>query len=308
MAEKQTNYLNYLNPLKVGPAIVEAIKKAHEAKDTNLLNKISIFFSSFFDKMKGIDKEKEKVKKKTKDDAEKTTKESIEEAKKASGLKEDVEDGDKEFYDEVLVMAVTSERNLEDNRKDDFDTAFEKLDNAVKHDGEEALTLDESTALGAVGLTLIYKLKAKYSDKDDFKKALDRLDKISNSSNYPLKKLLSLPVLSIFKVKMDEGSNMTDALSLLGKFGMGIGDAMTLLKIKNSPLEDKVVDVLKEKVLPNTDREKVEIVANKINEIITKKPGRIDSDSLAEIAFNVDNKDLKKLIVILGGKEDSNLA
>lgn len=319
MSENPAKSPNFIEKaVRFFPALGNALKEAFQSKDKNLLQKIGIFWDSFKSKMDEIGKEKDKATKEAKEGTAKTVDKTLDGTRKAAGLKEGAEKADKEFYDEVLAMAHTSARGLEDGHKSDFDTAFAQLDKAMKGESTETLTIDQSAALGAVGLGLILKLKEKYPEKEKFEEALKRLEKISENSNYPLKKMLSMSVLSVFRVKIDKASEglsaigamvgMSEkgpAMKLLDKFGMSQDEAKLFAKLKTSPIEDeeKVVEVMKKRIFPNTDKEKVLVVAKKISEILKNKPASLSLEALAELAFNIDNADLKRLFVILGGKE-----
>lgn len=318
MSEKPTNNPNFIEKaVRFFPALGNALKEAFQSKDKNLLEKIGIFWDSFKSKMDEIGKEKGKATKEAKEGTGKVVDKTLEGTRKAAGLKEGVEKADKEFYDEVLAMAHTSYRGLEDGHKSDFDMAFEQLDKAMKGESTETLTIDQSAALGAVGLGLILKLKEKYPEEEKFKEALERLEKISENSNYPLKKLLSRSVLAVFKIDVNLwgeglskvgswlGGEKSPLMKFLDKFGMDTDEAKLLANLKTSPIEDEeeVVEVMKKRIFPNTDKEKVLVVAKKISQIIKEKPASFPLEALAELAFNIDNADLKRLFVILGGKE-----
>ncbi len=320
MSDKPSKNPNFLEKaVHFFPALGEAFKKAREAKDTNFLDRIGIFFSSFKEEMDKVEEDKDEATKEAKEGVGGAVDKTLDETRAAAGLKENMEKGDKDFYDEVLAMAHTSYRGLEESHKSDFDAAFEQLDKAMKGEPMKTLSIEQSSALGAVGLGLILKLKEKYPEKAEFQGALEKLDKISENSNYPLKKLLSRSVLGVFKINVDvmsEGLSMLGSLvggekspimRLLDKFGMDEGEAKVLAKLKNSPIEEEVVDTMKKHIFPNTDKEKVGLVAKKISEILKNRPESLPLDAIAELAFNIDNADLKRLIEILGGKKITNV-
>ena len=308
MSEKpSSHFTDYLNPMKLFPSLGKAFEKAKDSKDTNFLNKIGIFFSSFFDEMKEVDEEKDKAKEEVAGKEKAATDTKVEDVKTAAGSIEGSDD-DKKFYDEVLGMATVATNNLKAEKKSDFDKAFVQLQKAVKGESTEKLTLEQSTALGAVGLKLIAQLKEAYPKKEDLKKAFDTLESVSAKSNYPLKDLLAMPVLKVFNPKIESYTEISSATKLLSKFGMDIISAGVLLNLTKSPIkdEDKVVEALKKHVFPNTDAANIKVVAEKISEMISKKADHLDTTTLTEFVFDVDKKDFDSLIIILGGKENAS--
>lgn len=319
MSEKPAKNPNFIEKaVHFFPALGSALKEAFQSKDKNFLQKIGIFWDSFKSKMDEVEKDKGSATKDAKEGTGKVVDKTLDGTRKAAGLKDGAEKADKEFYDEVLAMAHTSYRGLEDSHKSDFDKAFAQLDKAMKGESTGTLTIDQSAALGAVGLGLILKLKEKYPEREKFKEALVKLEKISENSSYPLKKILSMSVLSVFRVKIDKAaeglsaigamvgmSEKGPAMKLLDKFGMSQDEAKLFANLKTSPIEDEeeVVEVMKKRIFPNTDKEKVLVVAKKISEILKDKPTSLPLEALSEIVYNIDNTDLKRLFGILGGKE-----
>ena len=192
------------------------------------------------------------------------------------------------------------------------------MSKAAKGEAHEDSTLNEVKALGATGLLTITKLKAKYNDPTKFKEALDRLDKISDSSAYPLKKLLSMPVLKVFTVKInmaEEGlkaagsffgvSEKGEGMKLLDSFNLSKDEAGKLKGLKEQPIKDEeaIATVIKKSIFPNTDTAKIKDVMKIANKLMVEKPDRIDTQTLTDLVFKIDDKDTKRLIEILTGKK-----
>jgi hypothetical protein len=177
--------------------------------------------------------------------------------------------------------------------------------------------------MGSAGLLTIAKLKAKYNDPAKFKEALDKLDKISDSSAYPLKKLLGTPALKIFKLKIDiagEGiqgvgsalglSEKSDTMKLLDSFELSVGDAMKLKGLKEQPIKDEteIAAIIKKSIFPNTSEANIKNVMKIANKLMVEKPDKIDTQTLTDLVFNIDDRDTKRLIEILTGKKSTGAA
>lgn len=297
-----------------------AFSKAKEkmSKETGWFGKITIFWETFSNEMRGIEVAKGEVSAEAKAEAAKGIEAKMAEAKAATKLDEKTSDADKQFYDESLAMGVTAGNELPIEMQDAFKAGKGKLEQAVKGETPEDSTLDEVKAMGAAGLLTITKLKAKYNDPAKFKEALDKLDKISDSSAYPLKKLLGTPALKIFKLKINiagEGiqgvssalglSEKSDTMKLLDSFSLSVGDAMKLKGLKEQPIKDEteIAAIVKKSIFPNTSEANIKNVMKIANKLMVEKPDKIDTQTLTDLVFNIDDKDMKRLIEILTGKK-----
>lgn len=306
----QVEKLNFVP--RVGKALGKAWDKAKEAKG---LMKIWVFGETFLNEIKEVKDAKDKATEDANNGIQQDINTTMGKVKESSGLQDSVTGEDKELYEKVEGMVAASFSDLDATHQGAAKSAFDQMDKAVKDKPFDALNLDQSTSLGAVALSVISKLKEKFPKKEDFQKALDKLDSITDNTNYPIKKLLSTEVLKVFKVKMDLGVNLeslgkaAEAADFLGKFGVGLTDAMgvkdTLADLKEQPMkdEDGVVDTLKEYFLPNTDRSKIKVVVKTLNTMIATKATKLDTKILTTLVFNVENADLNHLITILSGKE-----
>ncbi|MBI5753788.1 hypothetical protein HZA40_01440 [Candidatus Peregrinibacteria bacterium] len=296
----------------------EKVKKAKEKGPLGLWTKITIFWETFSNEMKGIKAEEKKVSAEAKAEAGKSIKAKMKEAKEAVKLDDKTPAADKEFYDEVLAMGVTAGNELPVELQDAFKSGKGKLAQAVRGETPEDSTLDEVKAMAGAGLLTVTKLKAKYNNPTKFKDALDRLDKISDSSAYPLKKLLSMTVLKIFKIKIDVAgealkgvgsmlrvSEKGDGMKLLDSLNLSVSDAKKLGGLKKQPIENEsnIVAVMKKSIFPNTDEGKIRNVAKIVNKLLVEKPDRVDNQVLTNLVFNIDDRDMKRLIEILTGKK-----
>lgn len=308
----QVEKLNFVP--RVGKALGKAWDKAKEAKG---LMKLWVFGETFLNEMKEVKDAKDQATKDANNGIQQDVETTMGKVKEASGLKDSVTGDDKELYEKAEGMVAASFSELDADHQGAAKTAFDQLDKAVKDKTFDALTLDQSTSLGAVAISIISKLKEKFPKEEDFQKALDRLDSITDNTNYPIKKLLSIDVLKVFKVKMDLDMSLAglgkaaEAANFLGKFGVGLTDAIgvkdSLANLKDQPMkdEDAVVDTMKEYFLPNTDKSKIKVVAKTLNTMIATKATKLDTKTLTTLVFNVENSDLNRLITILSGKESS---
>lgn len=312
-----------LKGLNFFPALSKAWDKAHESQKSGWMDKIGIFFSTFWKEMKDVKDEKTEVTEDTKRELAKGVTDTIADAQKAAALDDKKVDApDKEFYDETMAMAVSSQKELDESRQADSLTALDTLEKVLSGSEVEPLTLNQNLALSGVGLKTLCKLKAKFSTPSQFKEALDRLDKISDNSKFPLKKLLSMSVLKIFKLKINKVSEGVDAVAsifgaaesptmkLLDSFELPIDDAMKLKALKTSPIEDEpqVVTIMHKAFFPHTSEDKVKNVAHIINKLLVEKPDHLDTQIITDLAFNVEDADWSRMIEILTGKKAKDAA
>lgn len=295
-----------------------AIFKAFDkAKQTKGFEKIGIFFKTFWNEIYEVDEQKKVVSKETQAAVDKGVDETMKDAREATALNANVEQVDKNFYDEVLAMTVASKEELDTNQQTEVQTGLDILNKAVKGETAEILTLDQAKAMGSVGLMTLSKLKAKFPDAGKFKEALDKLSKISDSSNYPLQKLLSMPILNIFEVNFNlvaEGlqsagaalgiSEKGEGMKFMESFGLSVNDALKLKDIKENPMknEKEVVDVMKKAFFPNSSESQVQNVARTVNKMIVSNADKLDTQTLTDLIFNIADADMSRLIEILTGK------
>lgn len=326
MFEKFTEKFNYFKPGKLFSSAKEAFKKARADKDKGTLEKIGIFFSSFFEEMQKVDAEKTETTKATSAEVKKGVDETMADARKAVELKGDVSDEDKNFHDEVLAMAVTSFEGMDEGHQQSAHDAMVKIDN--KANGKEAttFTFEEAGSLVAVGFKTLKQLKERFKTKEEFKAALDRIVKISDSSSYPFKKLLSADTLKLFAitdeaeglkfleafgVEPSAGDIASKALSLVGAGSEVKGDALKVKELMKglaqSPIQNKdgIVDFMKQRIFPNTERDSIVKVVEILNEMITGSSDKINTEQLANLAFYIHGEDYDHLITALVGKQNS---
>lgn len=289
---------------KIPGAFSKALEEAKKSGSKHWYEKIGIFAMTFWNEIRGIEKEKKEVSATAKAEAAKTIKEKMQAANDDVALDEAVTGSDKDFYEEVLAMGVTAGKELPLEMQDALMSGKDKLETAVKKGTPEESTLDEVKALGATGLLTLTKLKEKYPDQTKFEEALTRLGTISESSAYPLGTLLTMQVLKVFK------TNVFKAAPLMKDFNIGMGEAFILKGISAKPLEnvDKMANILKQHVFPNTDTAKVKDVIQIANKLIVEQADHLDPHILAELAFKIDTRDFKRLVEILSGKTATELA
>lgn len=303
---------------KIPGAFSKAFEEAKKSGNKSWFEKISIFAKTFWNEIHGIESEKKEVSATAKAEVNKTLEARMATAKEATKLDAATATPDKEFYGEVLAMGVAASSEVPVEMQDALISGKDKLSKASKGEKPEDSTLNEVKALGAMGLLTITKLKAKYNDPTKFKEALDRLDKISDSSAYPLKKLLSGPVLQVFRIKIDllgEAGNFalnklgfgykSDEMKLLDSFSLSTDDATKLKGLKEKPMqnEEEMAKIIKKSIFPNTSDSNIKDVMKIANKLIIEKPDHIDTQTLTDLVFKIDDKDTKRLIEILTGKK-----
>lgn len=305
---------------KIPGAFSKALENVGKSKDKHWYEKIAIFAKTFWNEVRGIEEEKKEVTAEAKAQANKSIDEKVKDAKAAAKLDESTPSADKEFFNEAIAMVATAGSEVPVEMQDALLSAKGKLTDSMNGKTPEMSTLDEVKAMGSLSLLTIAKFKAKYNDPTKFKEALDRLYKISDKSAFKLEKLLSMPVLKIFKTQIDSVSEGIQAglsfvpglgvekgqgLKLLESFNLTTGDVDTLKGIKESPMknESEIAAVMKKSIFPNTDESKIRNVMKITNKLLVEKPDHIDTQTLTDLVFNIEDSDIKRLIEILTGKK-----
>jgi len=303
---------------KIGGSRFEnALKKAKESKDVGFFKKIFIFAKTFLTESGEVKKEKEAVKGEASKTVEQGVDATMADARKLINLENVKDEKDRQFYDEVLAMGVTSYEGMDQAHQVSASTALTKIDQVAEGKKPENFTFEESASLIAVGIKTLKQLKTKYPKKADFKAALDRIVKISDSSSYPFKKLLNSDTLKLFSVSSDE-----EGLKFLNAFGIqasagdlfGSGDATKVKDLMTglgkSPIQNKegIVDFMKKHVFPTTDKRDITHVVGILNEMITGDGDKLSSDKLTDLTFYLHDNDYDHLITALVGKSNTSVA
>jgi len=312
MSEKpKTKILDYINPIKVFPALKEAYKKASESKDKNFFKKIGIFFSSFIKEMQGVKEEKKKVSAETNKAVEKGVDETLKDVNGATKLDKSVSKEDEKFYDEVRAIGVNSFESMDNQHQGYFFNAFEKIS---KKSG--TLSFDEVGSTAAVGLMTLQQLKKKYPNKEKFKEALKRIYTVSDNSKLPLKTLFNKDVLKIFKLNKDE------KIKFLGAFGISVGvsdlwgggEASKAKKLfaeigqKDSFKEnDELVKFMKKHFFKSSSKTNIAKIVNVLNDV-KKGASKITIDDFTDIIFAIDDKDYQYIVKSLVGNTNLKVA
>lgn len=317
MLDKLLPKLDFLKDSKImGPRFDNAMKKAKESKDKGFLSKILIFAKTFIFESGKITKEKKEVKAAASKAAKQGVDETMADARKVVNL-DSIRDGkDKEFFDEVLAMSVTSYEGMDEDHQTSASVALGKIDEANEGKEAEPFTFDEAGSLMAVGFKTLKQLKARYPEREDFKSALDRIIKLSDSSSYPLKKLLSSHALKLFKITdKSEGLKFLNAFGIEASFGdaFGSGDAsdakdlMSDLSKKPMQKKEKVSAFMKEHIFPHTDNDDVSKVVEVLNEMITESGDSVNSRRLTDLVFYINPQDYDHLITALVGTDNAGM-
>ncbi|MCX6734881.1 MAG: hypothetical protein NTZ25_03135 [Candidatus Peregrinibacteria bacterium] len=303
-------------------AFSKALENVGKSKDKHWYEKIAIFAKTFWNEIRGIEDEKKEVSAEAKAEANKSIDARVNDAKAAAKLDEKTPEADKEFFNEAVAMVATAGGEVPVEMQDALKSAKGKLTDSVNNKTPEMSTLDEVKAMGSLSLLTIAKFKAKYNDPTKFKEALDRLYKISDKSAFKLEKLLSMPVLKIFKTEINStvegiqaglsfipgsGIEKGQGLKLLESFNLTTDDVDTLKGIKEQPMknESEIAAVMKKSIFPNTNEAKIKNVMKITNKLMVEKPDHIDTQTLTDLVFNIEDSDIKRLIEILTGKKSA---
>ncbi len=304
MLENLNSKLDYLKPWKLIPSFMEAVSKAREAKDKSFFEKIKIFFTSFTESMKKVKDEEGKTTEEANKSVEQGVDETLKDFRESTKLNASVSKEDQEFYDEVGATAVKSFKSMDNQHQGHFHTAFEKIN---KTSGP--LSFEEIGATAAVGLMTLTQLKKKYPNKNNFKKALDKINSISSNSKHPLKKLMSKKVLRLFKME-----NQTEGIKFLKAFGISVGisdvwgggqaskakELFAQIGKRNMNKKDELVDFMKKYIFKNTNKNNIGKAIEALNRMAIDS--KVDSTILTKLAFSIDDKDYEHIVTALVGQ------
>ncbi len=325
---KGKEVLEYVKPWKLIPALQKAVEKAKANEDAGFFKKIEIFWKSFKNEMKGIKEDEEQVTEDTTGAVKQSVDEVMGDAKETLGLKGEVATEDKEFYDETLAVGVASLAEVDERSGGKASSAQTKIDQAARKGKAEKLEIEESMSVAAVGIMTLRKLRRKFPKKADFRKALERIAKLSKNSKYPLNKLLTQNVLEIFKLK-DESAGLTflsrfgikadlkdkaaGAVSFVGaeiEGGEATRAGELLKSLSHSPIKnlDELTAFMKKHFFPHTSRGNVKLAVKSINTLITKRKTKMTPKALTDLAFYIDDADYKHLVDALAGQKGTAVA
>ncbi|MCK9185993.1 hypothetical protein M0P48_00965 [Candidatus Gracilibacteria bacterium] len=295
------------------PSLTEAFGEAWKAKWGE---KWKVFSGKFKEEWGRLGKEKEEISQGAQAAATKTTEQTMASATTAVKLDETkVEKGSADSYKEALATGVASLASLSQKQQVFANKGLDKLSKAVKEGKTDVLDFDEFKAVAATAISTLKALKIKYPDKDKLKTALEQISKASESSKYPIAKLLQTSVLKVLKpdiTVLDILNPLNSSyLDFFKKFGISgvselseLKDTMSLLKEKEITADDKakVVAAYKKYIIPNTTKSDVVRVVDFVQKLVLEKPASLTIDQLAELVSLVDVKDLDRMIAILTGK------
>jgi len=309
--------IDYLKPWKTVPALFEAAKIAKDNEDAGFFEKIKIFFKSFKEQMKKVDKKEEKISKETQESVEKGVDETLSDFKKEVDV-DDLEGDDKKNFNLVASTAVDSFESFENEVQAYALEGLKKWEKAA-NGSDEKMNMKEVQAVGAVAIKTMSEFKKLcLNDADNspekakklFKERLKSYQEATEDSNFPLKKLLKADVLGVFKVDLeaDDGGGLLGisigAINALDKlqgladaFSLSVDDLQTLKGIGGKgETNAKAVNLIDTKILPKTSTDNV----GKIIELIKDQAGSdIDVDFLTKLVFLADTNDLDRLARLL---------
>lgn len=300
--------------LKKGPAMLSALKESLGAawkSDKGLMEKISIFISTFQEEWKKLDKEEEEVKDETKKKAGEAVAKTLKPAKDAMKLKKgEVKKPEEDFYNEVLAVGDVNLKKVTKAHPAGVTSGLDKISGAVKDGKDGSFNYDEIASMGSTvaGTVLQLKKDPRYNTEEKFEKMLDRLEKVTVHTDYPLSKLRKFETVGLFKL-----TDKDEAVKLLGKFGLkpSAGDLIgkgklsgvkeTFEGLKENPPKnvDEMVKIVNEYFLKNSDPDNIKSLLLMANEIIIGNEKSLTNKQLAKMVFLVDNGDLQHLVDVL---------
>lgn len=328
--------------VKKGPAMLGVLKESLGAvwkSDKGFLDKIGVFISTFQEEWKKLDKEESDVKDGTKEKVDEKIAEKLKPAKEAVNLDEsNLSAPDKEFYEEILAVGDVSMQTVAKKHPAGVESGLNKISGAVKDGKSDSFNYDELSAMGSTVSDTIRQLKKdpRYNTAEKFKAMLDKLDKVSANTDYPLSKLRKFTILGLFKM-----TNQDEAVKLLEKFGLkaSMGDVAgkateavsaflpdgavkalqyvsgaeggTLTHVKNtfaglkeSPPQnlEEMVKIAKEHFMKNTSPLNITKLFKIVNKLILSSEKELTNSQLSEMVFLVDNDDLKNFVTVLTGE------
>lgn len=321
MSEKpKTKILDYINPIKVFPALKEAYKKASESKDKSFFKKIGIFFSSFIKEMQGVKEEKKKVSAETNKAVEKGVDETMKDVRKATEFDKKFSKKEEKFYNEVRAMGVNSFESMDNQHQGYFFNAFKKIS---KKSG--TLSFDEVGSTAAVGLMTLQQLKKKYPNQTKFKEKLISIYSISNKTKLPLNQFFNKDLLEMFQLDNDD-----EKLKFLGAFGIkvdpikdGLGKYLPQIGLKGEvnkaetlfgeigkkesfKKDDELVKFMKKYFFKSSSKTNIAKIVNVLNE--RKKGTDITLDVFVDLVFAIDDKDYQYIVKSLVGNTSLKVA
>ena len=288
-------------PLKAIPALAKAVKKARESQDAGFFEKLGIFWETFSNSMRGIEKKKKEVTKGAQAMVRGSITETTKRVRSAIKLKKKPKDKDKQEFDKILAVSVRGFGQLDNTTQGHAQKAIKKLGNTLQG-RKENLDYNQVACLGASTVAVLLELKRQYPNKKKFKKALDHYLKISEGSNFPLKKLMKFSALKIFKLKsLGDKFRLVKALGLLSP--SGVAGLVKLKGLAKSPIKDeaKIVKFFKKNVFKNTSPSNVKRIVKRINKIYLRGGNTMSTEDITELVFLIHDKDLKRLTKVLSG-------
>lgn len=309
--------LDYLRPWKTIPSFIRAFERAKKEKDKSFLEKVSLFFDYFDEEMKNLDKDKKETAEKTDKAVKQSVEGTVKDAKDTFKLPYDVTNEEKDLYEEALGMSVVGFKSLDNDHQRYAYTGFAKAEKVKDGKGTDNLTVDEAASLSAVALMTLRGFKRRYNDKSQFKAALDKvyatLDKVyvnPDKSSYNFKKLLNFGFWKGLKpIMIGLSTDIPGNIAAGNRLAKGLGmknpsEAFKLGGLKEKPLKNKpeIVKIFKDYFVPNTSDENIGKLVDIVNGLIANRASDLNTDTITELVFTVDERDLDRLISVLSGK------
>lgn len=286
-------------PLRIPSALVKAVKKARENQDAGFFEKLGIFFSAFTDAMGGIEKERNAVSKGTQAAVTGSITRTMDAPRTRLNLRNiPKQPAAKQKIDKTLAVVTRGFGQLDRITQGHTRKALKKLKNRLQ--GESAnLNYNEVTCLGASTTAILLELKRQYPNRAEFRKMLDHYMKVSEGSDFPLKKMMKFSALKVFRLDgLKNRWKLGKALGLIS-----VGGVTGLIKLKGlmrNPIKDEaeIVNFFKDNVLKNTSASNVRRVVKRINKVYLRSGNTITIEDITEFVFLINNNDFKHLISV----------
>lgn len=319
--------LSIPNILSKIPEKLAGLKKAiseFAGSDKSMLERLSILGKSILQELGILDKEEDAVKDETKKKTDEAVAEALKPAKESVKLDTSkVDKPEQEFYEEILAVGDVNLRQVTQKHSEGVVSGLEKISGAVKDGKEGSFNYDEIASMGATVAGTVAQLKddPRYNTPEKFEAMLDRLDKVSDNTDYPLSKLRSFETVGLFRLTDED-----DAVKLLGKFDLkpSTGDVVSSLAgkigletdggvltemkttfagLKEDPIKnlEGMIKIVKENFLKTSSTENISSLLRMANKIILGNHKELTNKQLTQMVFLVENADLKNFVTVLTG-------
>lgn len=311
LKEKASNVLNKVKS-RAGKAW-DAVKEGGSPWE-----KVKGVFKSFFSDVEKVETEEEKKKSETAKETGAVLK-NMDSTAATGALLPALTAKDKDGKDievpavvnEVVGLAYDTAKTLDTDRKNakqakDGETMgvlahiADKID-PKKNPEKKPLSDDEKKLAFSYGSKFAIALKAKYPDKNDFKKALDDFSKATENAPVGFHTFQTDTFKGLFKggSMLDVFAPVIDKLGMIqkGKIFAGLASGGFVSDLKSGKVPETLLEAT-ETILPNTNEVQRTDLLKTVGQILAQKNLGVNfptNEQLTNIVFAVDNKDLEEL-------------